>query len=89
MKSEKALEYLHGTTDEKEFLEIEDFLPLRDAIKAVEIAEAEMRDIALNAFLTVCQNTNIHNCGECNLYGCEKGKLFLQQFDKQDDDRPR
>lgn len=49
MKSEKAFEYLHGTTDEKEFLDMEDLLPLHDAIKAVEIAEAEMRDRAIEA----------------------------------------
>lgn len=34
----EALEYLHGTSNEKEFLEMEDLLPMHDAIKAVDIA---------------------------------------------------
>mgnify|MGYP001191689620 CR=1 FL=1 len=31
------LEYLHGTTDEKEFLNNNDLLPFKDAVKACEI----------------------------------------------------
>ena len=37
----KYLEYLHGTTNEKEFLEMDDLLPMHDAIKACNIAFQE------------------------------------------------
>ena len=34
---EEYLEYLHGTSNEKEFLDMDDVIPLHDAVKACEI----------------------------------------------------
>lgn len=35
---EYAIEYLHGTTNEQEFMDNEHLLPFKDAVKAIDIA---------------------------------------------------
>ena len=42
------LEYLHGTSNEKEFLEMTDLLPFHDAMKACEIAQTEAFQLVLD-----------------------------------------
>ena len=42
-------EYLHGTSDIKEFLDMDDLLPLSDALKACEIAT----NAAINTVLSI------------------------------------
>lgn len=64
----KYLEYLHGTSDEKEFLEMDDLLPLNDAIKACKIAENEMTNIATMAYRELCPSYKIKQRFECGNY---------------------
>jgi len=45
-----AEEYLHGTTNEKEFLEMSDLVPFSDALKACKIAYNEaLEDVKNNS----------------------------------------
>lgn len=86
MKSENAFEYLHSTSDEKEFLEMTDLLPLHDAIKAVEIAEADRDAKAAEAHRTSCESFYQGGCcgphepctGECSYM-----KRFIEKLNEE------
>lgn len=89
MKSENALEYLHSTSDEKEFLEMTDLLPLHDAITAVEIAEADRDAKAVEAHRATCPNKRCRkllieagaSCGPD--LRCDYIDHFIQELNKE------
>lgn len=86
MKCENALEYLHGTSDEKEFLEMTDQLPLHDAITAIEIAEENLIAKAVEAHRTSCESFYHGGCcgphvpctGECSYM-----KRFIEKLNEE------
>lgn len=90
IKSQQALEYLHGTSNEKEFLNMADLLPLCDAIKAVIIAEQEaeerhtkqlqeLRDRAVESFKSSCWCEEKGRCRE-ECINCDSYKKFTQKL---------
>lgn len=86
MKSKDALDYLHGTTDEKEFLEMTDLLPLHDAIQAIEIAEADLEAKAVEAHRTSCES--FYHGGCCGPHepctgDCDYVKRFIQKLNEE------
>lgn len=86
MKSENAIEYLHSTSDEKEFLELTDLLPLHDAIKAVEIAEADRDAKAVEAHRTSCES--FYHGGCCGPHEpctakCSYMKRFIEKLNEE------
>lgn len=86
MKSVNALEYLHSTSDEKEFLEMTDLLPLHDAIKAVEIAEADRDARAVEAHRTSCESFYQGGCcgpHEPCIGKCSYLKRFIEKLNEE------
>jgi hypothetical protein len=90
---EESLEYLHSTSNDKEFLEMTDLLPFSDAIKACEIAENEIRKQATNAYRDLCSCYKIHRQYECGNYShrqewktkvcdmnCRYMKIWFEKF---------
>lgn len=96
IKSQQALEYLHGTSNEKEFLNMADLLPLWDAIKAVIIAEQEAEERHANQLQELkdrAERAFYYSCNACDgdggcrlrdnracLMRCKKAKLFTQKL---------
>lgn len=86
MKSENALEHLHSTSDEKEFMEMTDLLPLHDAITAIEIAEDNLIAKATRAHRMSCESFYQGGCcgphvpctGECSYM-----KRFIQKLNEE------
>lgn len=98
IKSQQALEYLHGTSNEKEFLNMADLLPLCDAIKAVIIAEQEaeerhtkqlqeLKNIIVDVRIETCSHRNGKICfvdmERCRGVECLKIKTFSNKLSQK------
>ena len=82
MKSKKALEYIEKTYASGGIITLDSFLLISE--KAVELAEQEMIEKAVEAFCDVCgiKNNNQRNIENCSII-CSRIKEFINRLNNK------